>query len=64
MMQEATHILIDVPQLNHRLQLQLLWLFNNDEIPEDTQTLLSVKFTKPRIEIWDRQRLILENIRK
>jgi len=62
MMQQATHILIDVPRLNHNLQLQLLWLLNQNEIPVDRKTLLSAKFKKSKIEIWDRQRLLVELI--
>ena len=54
---------INVPRLSPTHYLNLAWLLNEGYIPESEQVLTSLAFEKLKVQIWDRERVLLELFR-
>lgn len=60
---ETDIFFINVARLSPSHYLNLAWLLNEGYIPESEQVLTSLAFEKLKVQIWDRERMLLEVFR-
>ena len=60
---ETDIFFVNVPRLSPSHYLNLAWLLNEGYIPESEHVLTSLAFEKLKVQIWDRERILLELFR-